>query len=219
MIILGIDSSTDNLGIGLARDGRIVDEKLLESRREHASRIIGVIDEVIAGASFARADLDGVGVAIGPGSFTGLRIGMAVAKGLALALNIPLAGISTFEVIADRLRGEFETFFLAASARKGEHYLCRVSPSADIRRSFSLVDERELSAAVGGDPIGVIGRHSEGWPGSIERIIPENKLYISGGELAVYAAQNLAEGRSDSVSDLEPLYIAPSQAERKFGRK
>jgi tRNA threonylcarbamoyladenosine biosynthesis protein TsaB len=219
MIVLGIDSATDNLGIGLACDGKIIGETLLESRREHASHIIGIIDKTMAQSSLSRTDLNGIGVAIGPGSFTGLRIGLVVTKGLAVALDIPISGVSTFEVIAARLRCEFETFYLAASARRGEYYLCRISPECEVRESISLVEEQDFSDAVGNDPVGVIGPHPERLIESIETVIAPEKLYISGGELAVYAGQLLAEGKSDSVAYLEPLYIAPSQAERKFGRR
>lgn len=219
MIILGIDSSTDNLSVGLADDRRILGEKLLKSRREHASLIIGTIDDVISVSSRLRTELDGIGISIGPGSFTGLRIGLAVAKGLALALDIPIVGISTFEVIADRLRGEFQSFCLAAPARKGEYYLCRVEPESAVRESFSLVEESDLPDAVGGDLLGVIGEDHGGVAQSLKKIIPPEKLYISGGELAKLALTRLAQGLSDSVVELEPMYIAPSQAERKFGRK
>ena len=103
MKILGIDSSTDILAIGLSNDQKIIAETTVLSQREHASRIIDTIDEVLTSGSTKKNELSGVSVAIGPGSFTGLRVGLAVAKAFAVALDIPLVGISTFEVIRKRL--------------------------------------------------------------------------------------------------------------------
>lgn len=219
MIVLGIDSSTDKLAVGLADGGKVLSELLLESSREHASHVIGLIDEVLNDASTAKGDISGVAVAIGPGSFTGLRIGMAVAKGLAVALKIPLIGVSTFEVIARRLLGEYDEFYLTAPVRRGESYLCLVRDGIDIRKSITLADNEKLAEAVGSIPAGAVGRPPDGWEDIVPNKIPADRLTVSGGELAVLGSEFLAAGRRDDVADLEPLYIALSQAERKFGRK
>jgi tRNA threonylcarbamoyladenosine biosynthesis protein TsaB len=219
MKVLGIDSSTDKLAVGIADDGRILSETLLESSREHASHIIGVIDDVLRDASLAKSDLDGIAVAVGPGSFTGLRIGMAVAKGLAVALHVPLIGVSTFEVIARRLLPEINSFYLAAPVRRGESYLCHVREGIDIRQSIILVDNSALAEVICSDSAGAVGRAPDNWDDIAANKIAARRLIVSGGELAVLGSEFLEAGRRDDISDLEPLYIAPSQAERKFGRK
>ncbi len=219
MKILGIDSSTDKLGVGIADGERVLSETLLESSREHASHIIGVIDEVLKEVPIDKNDLDGIAVAVGPGSFTGLRIGMAVAKGLAVALEIPLIGVSTFEVIARRLLTEMDSFYLAAPVRRGESYLCHIRPETDVRESIILVENTALAETIGSVPAGAVGRAPDGWDDMIDNAIIPGRLIISGGELAILGGEFLAAGRRDDVADLEPLYIAPSQAERKFGRK
>ncbi len=219
MIVLGIDSSTDKLAVGIADGARILSQKLLESSREHASHIIGQIDDVLREAAITKADLNGIAVAIGPGSFTGLRIGLAVVKGLAVALNIPVIGVSTFEVIGRRLLSEYDSFYLAAPVRRGESYLCHVRPGADIRKSIVLTDNDKLAEAIGSVAAGAVGRAPGGWDEKIDNRIPSDRLEVSGGELAILGGEFLAAGGRDEVADLEPLYIAPSQAERKFGRK
>lgn len=218
MIVLGIDSSTDALGIGLADTGRVIAEKALESPREHSSRIIGLIDEVIIGASITKSDLGGVAAAIGPGSFTGLRVGLTVAKGMAVALNIPIVGISTFEVIRRRLQDKFDRFYLAAPVRRGEYYLCLLEPGIEIQKNIRLVGEEDLPNAIGSMPWGLIGGKTMEAPLPTENEIAAEKLYISGGELALHGVRRIAAGDTDNPATLEPLYIAPSQAERKFGR-
>jgi tRNA threonylcarbamoyladenosine biosynthesis protein TsaB len=219
MIVLGIDSSTDRLGVGIADAGRIIFEDMLDSVQEHASQIIGMIDSVLRQAKLGRNDIEGIAIADGPGSFTGLRIGMAAAKGMALAMNIPIVGVSTFEVIARRLRSEYDRFYLTALVRKGELYLCRVDRETEIRENIGLINQEALPAKIGSMPIAVVGRKPEGWDGLAENIIPDEKTFISGGELALLGAELISAGKVSDLAMLEPLYIAPSQAERKFGRK
>ncbi|MDD4050973.1 MAG: tRNA (adenosine(37)-N6)-threonylcarbamoyltransferase complex dimerization subunit type 1 TsaB [candidate division Zixibacteria bacterium] len=219
MPVLGIDSSTDKLSVGLAEADAVIAEKMIASSFEHASHIIGLIDSVLTESSYSIKDLSGVAVAIGPGSFTGLRIGLAVAKGITVAMHIPIIGVSTFEVLSHRLSGRFERFYLAAPARRGEYYLCRVEPETTIREHIALTGEDELVDKIGAWPAGLVGREPSGEWTRIAHLIPPEDLVISGGELARMGAKWFGEGRADDPATLEPLYIAPSQAERRFGQK
>lgn len=218
MPVLGIDSSTDKLSVGLADTDSVIAEMTVASSFEHASRIIGLIDDLLTASSFSIHDLSGMAVAIGPGSFTGLRIGLAVAKGMTLAMHIPIIGVSTFEVLAKRLSGTFDRFYLAAPARRGEYYLCLVEPETAIREHIALTREEELVDKIGALPAGLVGREPSGEWTRIARLIPSQDLVISGGELARMGAQWFSEGRADNPALLEPLYISPSQAERRFGQ-
>ena len=218
MIVLGIDSSTDHLGLGLAFDGDRHLESHVDSVQEHATNIIDAIDRLLTRAEVAKERLGGIAVADGPGSFTGLRIGMAAAKGMALALKIPIVGISTFEVIARRLIPRYEQFWLAAMARKGEFYICRVSRNIDVRKSIELISLADLHRKIASDPVGIIGRKPEEWQQLDLQQISMEETAISGGELAKYGRELIVGGKTADLASLEPFYIAPSQAERKFGR-
>lgn len=219
MIVLGIDSSTDRLGVGLAEDKRIILEDTLDSAQEHATRIIGLIDSVLKKASITKDKLEGIAIADGPGSFTGLRIGMAAAKGMARALNIPIVGVSTFEVVARRIILKYDEFFLAAVVRKGEFYLCRVAQGVEIRTSIKLVSVENLPVQTGSTPVGLIGRAPESWHDLTVNKLPGDLTGISGGELAIVGAEMIGAGKASDLTTLEPLYVARSQAEIKFGRK
>ena len=197
MLILGIDSSTDQLALGLADAGRIITDKTLASSRDHAVRIIGLIDEALTGSGLTKRDLTGVAVAIGPGSFTGLRVGLAVAKGMALALKIPVVGISTFEVIARRLSAEHHPFYLTAQARKGEYYLGRVDPQSDIASSIIVADEQMAAKLIGSAPVGFIGLAVLPAWSEKRSLIDSGRLYLSGGEMALRGAQKLQAGRTE----------------------
>ena len=218
MIMLGIDSSTDALGVGVAEGERILYEETLPPAQEHASQIIGLIDSVLRKAQLTRQSLNGIAIADGPGSFTGLRIGMAVAKGMALALDLPIVGVSTFEVMARRLAGDLGTFYLAGMVRKGEFYLCLVERGSNVRDRIMVIEQSELSGRVGAVPVALIGRRPDDWDKIVENPIHPDRLKISGGELAALGGAKISAGQASDLATMEPLYVALSQAERKFGR-
>ncbi|MCK5126239.1 MAG: tRNA (adenosine(37)-N6)-threonylcarbamoyltransferase complex dimerization subunit type 1 TsaB [candidate division Zixibacteria bacterium] len=219
MKILGIDSSTDRLGIGLADENQILAESLLDSMREHASRIVGMIDDVLKRGNIEKSELEGIAVALGPGSFTGLRVGLAVAKGLSFALKIPIVGISTFEVISQRLIPEYPKFALSSIVRKGELFLYRHSESSKIPDDIIIISQDELAVQAGDIPVGMIGREPDNWRNTFSKTIDASKTCVSGGELAQIGTAMIRDNKFHDSIELEPLYIAPSQAEEKFGRK
>lgn len=219
MITLGIDSSTDILAIGLADNKKILAEKKTKALRDHASRILPMIDDIFSEAGHSRDQLDGVAIAIGPGSFTGLRIGLSVAKGAAVSKKIPILGISTFELIYDRVRQKHDRFALISVSRRGEFYLYHASVGAFNKDKMTLIAEAELSKISGDLPLGIIGRKPENWGAIAPCQIEGELLFISGGELALLGARRMAAGEHEDASLLEPWYLAPSQAEINFGRK
>jgi len=98
--ILGFDTSGPYCTAALLSDGRLVAEKTEEMGRGQAERLMPLLEEMLAGAGLAWADLDAIGVGVGPGNFTGIRISVSAARGLALALDIPAIGVSSFEAFA-----------------------------------------------------------------------------------------------------------------------
>ena len=100
MLALGIDTSSDAASVGLADDSRLLAELNLRAGNTHSERLLPAIHALLATAGVRPEQIDVFAVASGPGSFTGLRIGMATAKGLALGVGRPLVGFSTLEMIA-----------------------------------------------------------------------------------------------------------------------
>jgi tRNA threonylcarbamoyladenosine biosynthesis protein TsaB len=95
VLTLAFDTATSVATAALVRDGEVLGE-----RTSRAVRVLEEVDELVRESGLPRADLTGVVVGIGPGSFTGLRLGLAAARGLALALELPVAGVSTLDALA-----------------------------------------------------------------------------------------------------------------------
>ncbi len=99
-MLLAIDTATRKIGIALYNEVEVLHEAVWQSPYRHTVELTPAIDQALAGAKLKVTDLEVIGVTIGPGSYTGLRIGAAVAKGLAFARSLDIVAVSTFEVLA-----------------------------------------------------------------------------------------------------------------------
>ncbi|WP_417317299.1 tRNA (adenosine(37)-N6)-threonylcarbamoyltransferase complex dimerization subunit type 1 TsaB [Emcibacter sp.] len=126
MNILAIDTALGACSAALLVDGDVVAGRFEERQRGHAERLLPMVEEVLEEAGLARSGLQGVACTRGPGTFTGVRIGLSAAKGLCLALDIPLAGFTSLEVVAHNVIHHPEvkegTLCVAHDARRGEVY-------------------------------------------------------------------------------------------------
>jgi len=109
--ILNIDTAISSASVCLSRDAEVVQLAINPNRQDHASWLHLAIKKMLEDAGLESRDLEAVAVTIGPGSYTGLRVGLAAAKGLCFALKIPLIGISTLELIAQVVRYEEAEFY------------------------------------------------------------------------------------------------------------
>ena len=122
MKILGIDTSTPIGSVALIEDEHIVAEHTLNIVQAHSSRLMPAIDTVLKWGERTPHELDGCAVGIGPGSFTGIRIGVATAKSLCYAVDKPIVGVSTLEAIAYNLRWSSGLICPILDARRSEIY-------------------------------------------------------------------------------------------------
>jgi tRNA threonylcarbamoyladenosine biosynthesis protein TsaB len=122
MRVLGIDTSTSCGSIGLIENEQMLCEYSLEGKASHSERVLKTIDRVLEDSGVSLGDIDGLVISTGPGSFTGLRIGVSAVKGLAFATGKPVAGVSTLDALAQNVR--YSPYFICPllDARKGEVY-------------------------------------------------------------------------------------------------
>ena len=122
MKILGIDTSTPIGSVAVIDSDNLVAEHTLNIVQAHSSRLMPAIDTVLKWSDITADDLDGCAVGIGPGSFTGIRIGVATIKSLCYALDKPIVGVSTLEAVAYNLRWTSGTICPLLDARRSEIY-------------------------------------------------------------------------------------------------
>lgn len=150
-LILNIDTATEHAGICLAKDGAVVANSVNRDQRDHASWIQPAIAQMMEQSGYTMQQLEAVAVTAGPGSYTGLRVGLATAKGLCYALNIPLITESTLKVIAYATRASMQ-LSTAQSTEDIPVFLC---PMIDARRMevFTGVYNQDLEEVVPGGAI------------------------------------------------------------------
>lgn len=220
---LSLDTSTNHSGIALSEQGVPFAEYSWVSRFNHTVELLPAIDMLITHHRRNRQDIGAVFVALGPGGFSSLRVGLSTAKGLALALDIPIVGIGTMLVeatpyawqslpirpVMDGGRGEFATALFKADAGQLKQLETeRVVPFEELAQSFT---ESTL----------VCGEHA---PAVIERLREKvgDKAVFPGagvrspGHLATLAWRKLSSGYRDDINTLEPIYMrAPSITAKK----
>lgn len=206
--------------MGVADGGRVIAERRADATRSHVGHLPGLVDATLAAAGLDLAALEGVAVSAGPGSFTGLRIGAAFAKGLAYASALPLVGVPTLEAHAACVDVAAGTLVCVANdARKGEVFaaLFEVRGAGGVERRWPDRAWRpdELLAALPSEAILV---------GDARAVFPErpasgggaNRWVAStprGGVVARLGEAALARGEHASVGDFEPTYVrAPDAA-------
>src|SRR2546425_10366347 len=123
MKVLALESATLSGGAALVDGERLLGEITLDVAVTHSERLMAAVDRLVAECGLSPLDLDGLAVSIGPGSFTGLRVGIATVKGLGLALDLPIAAVPTLDALAGRLPFADAPVCPILDARKGEVYL------------------------------------------------------------------------------------------------
>ena len=223
MSVLGIETATRVCAAAIASGGKVLAEAAMEERNIHAERLMSLIDEVLARTGTSPQQLDAIAVSIGPGSFTGLRIGLSVAKGLAYATAKPLVAVPTLESLARRAAGSGIVHPLILSlldARRDEVYCQFFTVAGGIVTGLDEPHDRTLDQVaeeIGSRDVFVTGEASDKFRAFVESARPEIRHSVrfaerpvslcSGGMVAVTGEELLARGRTDDPSLLEPRYI------------
>jgi tRNA threonylcarbamoyladenosine biosynthesis protein TsaB len=198
MLVLAFDTATDAAAVALVRGGDV-----LGARRSRAVRVLADAHELLAKAGLEPRDLDGIVVGTGPGSFTGVRIGLAAARGLALALDLPVAGVSTLDALAAGAPGGLPVI----DARRREVFTLRGGPSC--LRPEEL--EPEPGTVCVGD--GAVRYRTLLEATGAEVPPDDSELHVPRAELHARLAREF--GPPEAV---EPIYLRVPDAERALAR-
>lgn len=226
-LILQIETATTSCSVALAADGKVLDFKQVNERNKHAEVITLFIDELIKGNGFTYADIDAVAVSSGPGSYTGLRIGVSTAKGLCFALDKPLIAVETLEAMAGGIIGDVNTnpgsdmlLCPMIDARRMEVY-CAVFDAAGkkIRATAAdIIDENSFGELLKENKVLFFGDGAD----KCEAVLGSNPnaLFIRNFEnSAVHLTKKAAEkfeGKAfEDVAYFEPYYLKDFIAGKK----
>ncbi len=223
MLVLGIETSTPICSVALSDDKHVMVHYALDKGVHHSECLLLMVQQVLFDAGAGFGDIDGIAVASGPGSFTGLRIGMGTAKGLCMATNKPLVCVPTLSGMA--LKSGIEGLPICAmlDARRNEVYAgvydmidgFSVERMAD--RAGMLAEWMEILPR----PVVLTGEGAWVYRQQLVDGLGHDALFASrllgrpdGGAIALIGANRVVRGMVDDVDVAEPKYLRRSQAER-----
>lgn len=223
MLILGIDTATDQVGVALGSDEGIRGEIRLGRGRRHAEQLAPAIDGLLRSAGASLEDLAAVAVGVGPGLFTGLRVGVTTAKVLAQALAVPVVPLASLDLVAYPLRFGDRAIVALLDARRGEVYHARYLPvPGGLQRvSDYAVDHpddvvAELTAT--GEELLLAGDGALAYRETLRRVdrtefAPATFAWPSPAALVELAAERFRLEEFVRPVEVEPLYLRKSDAE------
>jgi tRNA threonylcarbamoyladenosine biosynthesis protein TsaB len=221
VVILAVHSTSASLSVAVTDNRVVLSESILPPARRHLENLAPLIRDLTAELHLSLSDIDGFGVAIGPGSFSGTRVGLATIKGIALALRRPVAGISSLRILAWQALKDGQWAAPVIDARRGEIY------AAFYRKS------REDAMLVSGPMLiksGEFSEHAEKVTGrlmlcgdsvldhlveSMPNLVRSHVNAPSAAACALLAYERIRRSDTDDVHLLTPLYIRRSDAEEK----
>jgi len=229
LYVLGIEAATSVASAAVALDDLLVAERTVNNKRTHSVNLLPMIKGVLDEAGIEHAQLEGIAASVGPGSFTGLRIGLATARTLAQAWELPVVGIGTLEALAClyQARGAGLTCPVI-TARKNEVYAavyenglqCVAGPVAISPVGLAL----ELKKL--GKPVTLLGDGALTHRKIFQEYLAEEALFTPGGlclprgaSVASLGLSRFKAGRGGNYSSLKPLYLRLSEAESKWLQK
>jgi tRNA threonylcarbamoyladenosine biosynthesis protein TsaB len=225
-LVLGIETATQWCAVALWTERGPIASRSFINSMELSRRLVPTIENLIGDEGLTPEDLTGIAVSIGPGSFTGLRIGVATGKTLAQALGIPIVGVETMDVIAltyEALVHAGTRLAVTLSARKGQYYVRWYEPpNCPQDRTIFVLTTDELREQLAESRAGVLllgdAALNEGLPGTGMPIL-EGAHRPHALNVAYLAWPRLIAGESDDLMKLAPLYVGLSAAEeRRTGR-
>jgi tRNA threonylcarbamoyladenosine biosynthesis protein TsaB len=209
--ILNIETATKNCSVSLAYNGNIISfREIAEEGYSHAERLHIFIEEVINEASISLNDLSAVAVSQGPGSYTGLRIGVSAAKGLCFSLGIPLLAIDTLQVIALQASISDGVIIPMIDARRMEVYSAVFSPNFEKKREVKAEIITEDSFNTIKENIYFVGDCAAKCQTVLKdtnHIFLENIVYPSAKEMSALSHKKYCNNDTEDVAYFEPYYL------------
>lgn len=215
-MLLAIDTSSNDSGVALLDGGTIVAECAWHSGRRHAEQVLPTIDLLLHNLDATPADLRAVAVAIGPGSWSGLRVGISIAKALCIAHDLPIVGVSTLDILAFPFRGTVSRTVIPLVRLGRDRYgaATYVVDGDTLRRDGPLYNMSLDELRMFRGDIFVCGEIDDAARALLEQQ-PDTSVHFAAGidavrrpsALALLAWQRVQAGSIDDLATLEPIYL------------
>ena len=209
--LLNIETSTKNCSVSVAKDGETIAlREIATEGYSHAEKLHVFIEEVLAEAKITYKELSGVAIGSGPGSYTGLRIGVSAAKGLCYALEIPLIAIESLTILASKVGISDGVIIPMLDARRMEVYCSVFDQDQNIiqKTSAKILDENSFEEVQG--PIYIVGDCQE----KCQSVLIDDRFnflpdfqYPSAQEMATLSYSKFKAEQFEDVSYFEPFYL------------
>ncbi len=233
MTYLAFECSAKPASVALMRDGRLLGEFFCNVAVTHSQTLLPMTEALLADCGVDITEIDGLCIAAGPGSFTGVRIGISLVKGLAAPKNLPTVGVSTLSAIAHGVLPYRGPVAAVMDARCDQYYcalffsdgekIMRISEDTALSRTALCDKITEVSTKyntevlLAGDGAAVFYDAAD----IKQRLLlsPEICRYQSARAVAAAAEQSFKDGETLSANDLQPIYLRLPQAERELKKK
>ncbi len=227
MKLLAVDTSTRGCSVAVHDPDAALAEATYNGSRTHTRHVMPMVRSVLGLAGLAVTDLDGFAVTLGPGTFTGLRIGVGTVKGLAEAAGKPVVGVSSLRALAEQANLDGRLICPMIDARRGEVYfsrfkrregiLQRETPDAVAPPEEAIVAIREPCIFVGSGAV-LYRETLTKTLGPLASFAPDGLHVIRAAIVANLGAARLSSVKTEDVHALVPIYIRKSDAELNFQR-
>jgi tRNA threonylcarbamoyladenosine biosynthesis protein TsaB len=208
--ILQIETSTTNCSVAISKDGKTIAVKEISNGYSHAENLHVFIKEILENNNLEFTDLNAIAVSKGPGSYTGLRIGVSAAKGLCFALEVPLIALETLEVLAQQVDIESGCIVSMIDARRLEAYTKVYDSDYKAVREIQaeILDETSFSEYLEKSVVVFVGNKTEKTKEIIQHV---NDQFIdavpSAKEMSVLAYNKYKKNDIEDVAYFEPYYL------------
>ena len=229
MLLLGIDTSSQAAGAAVVKDGSIICEYMLNQKKTHSARMLPMVEQMLADAEYEMSDMDGFVCGVGPGSFTGVRIGAATVKGFAQALAKPVLTVNSLETLAFGC-GSFDGLIVPVVFARVDEVFCAAYSidNENMQEQFSpsVMTIAELSLKLKGKHCLFVGDGALLHRELLCRDLGDNACFaaprqhiISAANMTLLAEKRQEQSGWERYDSISPLYLRVSQAEREYQEK
>lgn len=209
--ILNIETATKNCSVSIAKNGQTVCcKETAELGYSHAEKLHVFIEEILAEAKVAFKDLSAIAVSQGPGSYTGLRIGVSAAKGLSYALQIPLISIDTLSILANQVQQSDGIIIPMIDARRMEVYSAIFNANKEMIREVKAEILTEESFSNITETVYFIGDSNEKAKTVLSKsnyVFMDNIFFPSANEMSAMSFEKFRQNNFEDVAYFEPYYL------------